>query len=123
MVVGIIVHENGGNPYSTAVIDEGVRHALARAGLCDQVCRPWCWRFNGIVSTNASVSSRSLPVFWKKHAHLPAARRRGLQGFSIACDRCAATTDADLRRPRDWVGVHGLLHACRRRSAGKALIV
>jgi len=42
MVVGIIVHENGGNPYSTAVIDEGVRHALARAGLCDQVCRPWC---------------------------------------------------------------------------------
>jgi len=32
MVVGIIVHESGGNPYSAAVIDEGVRHALARAG-------------------------------------------------------------------------------------------
>ncbi|WP_434771285.1 structural protein P5 [Pseudomonas entomophila] len=29
MVVGIIVHENGGNPYSPAVIDEGVRRALA----------------------------------------------------------------------------------------------
>ncbi len=29
MVVGIIVHENGGNPYSAAVIDEGVRRALA----------------------------------------------------------------------------------------------
>lgn len=28
-VVGIIVHENGGNPYSAAVIDEGVRRALA----------------------------------------------------------------------------------------------
>jgi hypothetical protein len=29
MVLGIIVHENGGNPYSAAVIDEGVRRALA----------------------------------------------------------------------------------------------
>ena len=29
MVVGIIVHENGGNPYRPAVIDEGVRRALA----------------------------------------------------------------------------------------------
>lgn len=28
-VVGIIVHENGGNPYRAAVIDEGVRRALA----------------------------------------------------------------------------------------------
>lgn len=28
-VVGIIVHENGGNPYAPAVIDEGVRRALA----------------------------------------------------------------------------------------------
>ncbi len=28
MVVSIIVHENGGNPYATAVIDEGVRRAL-----------------------------------------------------------------------------------------------
>jgi len=29
MVVGIIVHENGGNPYKDQVIDEGVRRALA----------------------------------------------------------------------------------------------
>lgn len=29
MVVGIIVHENGGNPYPDQVIDEGVRRALA----------------------------------------------------------------------------------------------
>lgn len=28
-IVGIIVHENGGNPYKGAVIDEGVRRALA----------------------------------------------------------------------------------------------
>ena len=28
-VVGIIVHENGGNPYTDQVIDEGVRRALA----------------------------------------------------------------------------------------------
>ncbi|WP_435653093.1 structural protein P5 [Pseudomonas putida] len=28
-VVGIIVHENGGNPYKAEVIDEGVRRALA----------------------------------------------------------------------------------------------
>lgn len=28
-VVGIIIHENGGNPYKTEVIDEGVRRALA----------------------------------------------------------------------------------------------
>ena len=28
MVVGIIVHENGGNPYTDEVIDEGVRRAL-----------------------------------------------------------------------------------------------
>ncbi|WP_054913203.1 structural protein P5 [Pseudomonas sp. NBRC 111127] len=28
-VVGIIVHENGSNPYSDQVIDEGVRRALA----------------------------------------------------------------------------------------------
>lgn len=28
-IVGIIVHENGGNPYSDQVIDEGVRRALA----------------------------------------------------------------------------------------------
>lgn len=28
-VVGIIVHENGGNPYDAEVIDEGVRRALA----------------------------------------------------------------------------------------------
>ena len=28
-VVGIIVHENGGNPYPDQVIDEGVRRALA----------------------------------------------------------------------------------------------
>lgn len=27
-VVGIIIHENGGNPYSAAVIDEGVQRAL-----------------------------------------------------------------------------------------------
>jgi len=29
LVVGIIVHENGSMPYSTAVIAEGVRRALA----------------------------------------------------------------------------------------------
>ncbi|MNJ73313.1 hypothetical protein D3C77_700940 [compost metagenome] len=29
MVVSIIVHENGGNPYAPAIIDEGVRRALA----------------------------------------------------------------------------------------------
>lgn len=29
MVVSIIIHENGGNPYTPAVIDEGVRRALA----------------------------------------------------------------------------------------------
>ena len=29
MVLGIIVHENGGNPYKEQVIDEGVRRALA----------------------------------------------------------------------------------------------
>ncbi|KWW18784.1 structural protein P5 [Pseudomonas putida] len=29
MVVSIIIHENGGNPYSAAIIDEGVRRALA----------------------------------------------------------------------------------------------
>ncbi|MBI6917124.1 structural protein P5, partial [Pseudomonas juntendi] len=29
MVVGIIIHENGGNPYKAEVIDEGVRRALA----------------------------------------------------------------------------------------------
>lgn len=29
MVVGIIIHENGGNPYPPAIIDEGVRRALA----------------------------------------------------------------------------------------------
>lgn len=29
MVVSIIIHENGGNPYKAAVIDEGVRRALA----------------------------------------------------------------------------------------------
>ncbi|MBF8781021.1 structural protein P5 [Pseudomonas fulva] len=29
MVLGIIIHENGGNPYPAAVIDEGVRRALA----------------------------------------------------------------------------------------------
>ena len=29
LVVGIIVHENGGNPYPAQVIDEGVRRALA----------------------------------------------------------------------------------------------
>lgn len=29
LVVGIIVHENGGNPYPDQVIDEGVRRALA----------------------------------------------------------------------------------------------
>lgn len=29
MVLGIIVHENGGNPYKDQVIDEGVRRALA----------------------------------------------------------------------------------------------
>ncbi|PZW76591.1 hypothetical protein DFS21_11043 [Pseudomonas sp. 2848] len=28
-IVGIIVHENGGNPYSDQVIDEGVRRVLA----------------------------------------------------------------------------------------------
>ena len=29
MVLGIIIHENGGNPYPPAIIDEGVRRALA----------------------------------------------------------------------------------------------
>lgn len=29
MVVSIIIHENGGNPYPQAIIDEGVRRALA----------------------------------------------------------------------------------------------
>ncbi|KYC17053.1 structural protein P5 [Pseudomonas sp. ABFPK] len=29
MVLGIILHENGGNPYPDQVIDEGVRRALA----------------------------------------------------------------------------------------------
>ncbi|TRZ62241.1 structural protein P5 [Pseudomonas alloputida] len=29
MVLGIIIHENGGNPYPDAIIDEGVRRALA----------------------------------------------------------------------------------------------
>jgi len=29
VVVGIIVHENGRNPYSISIIDEGVRRALA----------------------------------------------------------------------------------------------
>lgn len=29
MVVGIIIHENGGNPYKAEVIDEGIRRALA----------------------------------------------------------------------------------------------
>ena len=29
MVLSIIIHENGGNPYKAAVIDEGVRRALA----------------------------------------------------------------------------------------------
>ena len=29
MVLSIIVHENGGNPYPDQVIDEGVRRALA----------------------------------------------------------------------------------------------
>lgn len=29
MVLSIIIHENGGNPYKVAVIDEGVRRALA----------------------------------------------------------------------------------------------
>ncbi|WEZ90471.1 structural protein P5 [Pseudomonas sp. NyZ480] len=29
MVVSIIIHENGGNPYKAEVIDEGVRRALA----------------------------------------------------------------------------------------------
>lgn len=29
MVLGIIAHENGGNPYSDQVIDEGVRRALS----------------------------------------------------------------------------------------------
>lgn len=29
MVLGIIIHENGGNPYKDQVIDEGVRRALA----------------------------------------------------------------------------------------------
>ncbi len=28
-VLGIIIHENGSNPYKTEVIDEGVRRALA----------------------------------------------------------------------------------------------
>ena len=29
LVLGIIEHENGGNPYPTAIIDEGIRRALA----------------------------------------------------------------------------------------------
>lgn len=29
MVLGIIIHENGGNPYPDMIIDEGVRRALA----------------------------------------------------------------------------------------------
>ncbi|MCI1036314.1 structural protein P5 [Pseudomonas putida] len=29
MVLSIIIHENGGNPYPLAIIDEGVRRALA----------------------------------------------------------------------------------------------
>lgn len=29
LVVGIIVHENGSNPYPSALIDEGIRRALA----------------------------------------------------------------------------------------------
>lgn len=29
MVVSIIIHENGTNPYTSAIIDEGVRRALA----------------------------------------------------------------------------------------------
>jgi hypothetical protein len=29
MVLGIIIHENGGNPYPDAIINEGVRRALA----------------------------------------------------------------------------------------------
>ncbi|WP_411959432.1 structural protein P5 [Pseudomonas sp. s4] len=29
MVVSIIIHENGGNPYKAEVIDEGIRRALA----------------------------------------------------------------------------------------------
>lgn len=29
MVISIIIHENGGNPYPSAIIDEGVRRALA----------------------------------------------------------------------------------------------
>ncbi|MFJ5180033.1 structural protein P5 [Pseudomonas fulva] len=29
LVVGIIVHENGGNPYPSALVDEGIRRALA----------------------------------------------------------------------------------------------
>ncbi len=29
MVLSIIIHENGGNPYPQAIIDEGVRRALA----------------------------------------------------------------------------------------------
>lgn len=29
MVVSIIIHENGGNPYSAAILDEGVQRALA----------------------------------------------------------------------------------------------
>ncbi|WP_176509456.1 MULTISPECIES: structural protein P5 [Pseudomonas] len=29
MVLGIIIHENGGNPYPPSIIDEGVRRALA----------------------------------------------------------------------------------------------
>mgnify|MGYP006150708539 CR=1 FL=1 len=28
MVLGIIIHENGGNPYKAEVIDEGIRRAL-----------------------------------------------------------------------------------------------
>ena len=29
MVISIIIHENGGNPYAPAIIDEGLRRALA----------------------------------------------------------------------------------------------
>lgn len=29
MMIGVIVHENGGNPYSAAQINEGLRRALA----------------------------------------------------------------------------------------------
>ena len=29
MVLGIIIHENGGNPYPSMIIDEGIRRALS----------------------------------------------------------------------------------------------